>query len=95
MEQKDIRFIKEWGENRLKGKKRYVFSTAAVIATAPLAGTIFGSLVLFSPNNPYSITYYGRIYFFIYLFGFIGGVLKSVYTWGKNEEKYLKTLNEN
>ncbi|QUH26432.1 hypothetical protein [Serpentinicella alkaliphila] len=90
MEHRDIRFINEWGESRLKGKRKYVLTSAALTGTAPLLGTIFGSIILFSPLNSYSITYYVRTYFLIYLCGFIGGAIKSIYTWVKNEERYLK-----
>ena len=86
-------FVRDWEENRKKGKLKYVLTTAALIGIAPLAGTVLGSLLLYNPINSYSITRYLPTYILIYLGGFVGGVIKSIYKWNKNEEKYSKLIH--
>ncbi|WP_090554107.1 hypothetical protein [Natronincola ferrireducens] len=48
MKDKETKFIRSWEERRKKGKLKYVLTAAALFETAPLAGTIFGSIVLYN-----------------------------------------------
>lgn len=49
-------FIRDWAESRKKGKLKYVLTTAALLGTVPLEGTVLRNLLLYSPINAYSVT---------------------------------------
>jgi len=84
------KFIKNWENQRKKGKLKYVLINAGLVAAPLLGGIVFGSVFLYSSPSAYSFTYYLPTYFFTAVAGLLVGTLKSLYQWGKNEDKYSK-----
>ena len=95
LKDEEKKFIRSWEVSRKKGKLKYILTTAAFIGTAPLAGTIFGSIVLYNSISAYSLAKYLRTYLLVYFVGFVGGLIKAMYNWKKNEVRYSKLLNIN
>lgn len=84
------KFIRNWEKQRGKGKLKYVLINAGLITAPLLGGIVFGSIFLYSSPSAYSFAYYLPTYFFTAVAGVLIGTLKSMYEWGKNEDKYIK-----
>jgi hypothetical protein len=87
-------FIKNWEVQRQKGRLKYVSTNAGIAGGWGLAGTVLGSLLIYNSPSAFSFTDYVVSYFCVYIGVFVVATLKFMYEWGKNEEKYSKTLNE-
>lgn len=78
------KFIYYWGKERQKGKGWFVLSKSLLMGIAIWVGSIAGMLI--RGNLVYLNIDLHLIYF---IGGFIGGLIATMYRWGKNEEKYL------
>lgn len=75
-------FIQYWGQERKKGKARYILSNSMLLALATCLGAVIGRWIL--RGDP---AFLDPVVFFA---GLGGGFLGTLFRWSDHEKKYFE-----